>query len=89
MLVPSFHYGSLLSNASTSELLDAGVDPKFFTGKGGFLSRLDYLADVDILLGQKWIEKRDDLLDVYPWHVHLSNYVQLFRSRYRSERGRL
>jgi hypothetical protein len=89
MLVPSFHYGNLLSDASTSELLESGVDAKFFSGKSGFLSRLDYLADVDILLGNEWIEERDDLLDVYPWHVHLQNYVQLFRSRYRSSRGRL
>jgi hypothetical protein len=35
------------------------------------------------------MNEREDLLDVYPWHVHLQNFVELFRARYRSERGRL
>jgi hypothetical protein len=89
MLIPSFHYGHLLSGASTSELLESGVDPKFFTGQTGFLSRLDYLSDVDIFLANPWIETREDLLEIYPYHLHLHNYVALFRARYRAERGRL
>jgi hypothetical protein len=89
MFVPTFHYGKLLSDASPGELLGTGVDAKFFAGRDGFLSRLAYLNDVDLLLGHAWIEERSDLLEVYPWHVHLENYVELFRVRYRAERGRL
>jgi hypothetical protein len=89
MLVPSFHYGNLLSEASSGDPLAAGVDAKFFTGQYGYLSRLDYLKDVDIFLGHDWIEERPDLMEVYPYHVHLGNYVATFRSRYRAERGRL
>ncbi len=89
MLAPSFHYGNLLSEAAPGER-EAGIDGRFFEPKSdGFISRLDYLGDVDIFLGRSWIEDRSDLLDVYPYNLHLQNYVELFRARYRSERGRL
>jgi hypothetical protein len=36
-----------------------------------------------------WLADRPDLLEVYPYQRHLSNYVQVFRRQYRRERGRL
>jgi len=29
------------------------------------------------------------MLEIYPYHLHLKNYVQLFRRQYRLIRGRL
>lgn len=89
MLAPDFHYNSLLSDATPGDPLGAGIDGRYFDGRDGFLSRLDYLNETDILLGHDWLQQREDLLDVYPYHVHLKNYVRLFRARYRAERGRL
>ena len=43
----------------------------------------------DIFLGNNWILEREDLLGVYPYHVHLQNYVDSFRAEYHESRGRL
>ena len=53
------------------------------------LSRLETLENVDIFLGNNWVLERKDLLDVYPYHVHLRNYVDSFRDTYRDKHGRL
>ncbi|WP_144394680.1 hypothetical protein [Pleionea sediminis] len=53
------------------------------------LTRLEVLKDADIFLGNEWILKRDDLLEVYPYHVHLKNYVEKFRVEYIKNHGRL
>ena len=62
---------------------------KFFAGRDYALARLDYLADMDIFLGHAWLLEREDLRELYPYHRHLKNYVELFRRQYRAERGRL
>ena len=36
-------------------------------------SRLEMLDNVDIFLGNNWVLEREDLLAVYPYHVHLQN----------------
>lgn len=53
------------------------------------LSRLETLQNTDIFLGNNWVLERRDLLDVYPYHVHLRNYVDSFRNTYRDKHGRL
>ncbi len=53
------------------------------------LSRLEMLRNVDIFLGNNWVLEREDLLGVYPYHVHLQNYVNSFRETYQQSRGRL
>jgi hypothetical protein len=44
---------------------------------------------VDIFLEPDWLSRRTDLLEVYPYHLHLKNYVRLFRKQYLLARGRL
>ena len=47
------------------------------------------LENVDIFLGNNWVLEREDLLGVYPYHIHLKNYVESFRAEYQESRGRL
>ena len=63
--------------------------PDAFAGKDFLLTRVQSLASLDIFLEPEWIAKREDLLEVYPYHLHLKNYVHLFRRHYLRERGRL
>lgn len=53
------------------------------------LTRLEILNNIDIFLGDDWVLDRADLLEVYPFHVHLQNYVDSFRKEYKQSRGRL
>ncbi|MEO0459754.1 MAG: hypothetical protein AAF219_02835 [Myxococcota bacterium] len=89
MLVPDFQYGRLFSQALTSSKEDDARIAQFFEYRRGYLSRLDQLASVDLFLGDSWVLDRADLLEIYPYHVHMRNYVELFRSRYQVLRGRL
>jgi hypothetical protein len=88
-LADGFHYGSLMSAASLEQgSVDTSVEPAF-QGKDFLLSRLYGLANLDIYVGPGWIASRPDLLEVYPYELHLRNYVRVFRRQYRTERGRL
>ncbi|MEL7305362.1 MAG: hypothetical protein AAGJ56_05960 [Myxococcota bacterium] len=89
MLVPDFQYGRLFSQALASSKEDDARIAQFFEYRRGYLSRLDQLASVDLFLGDSWVLDRADLLEIYPYHVHMRNYVDLFRSRYQVLRGRL
>jgi hypothetical protein len=88
LLAPSFHYGALLSEAGIDVSSGQGM-PQAFAGRDFLLSRVQSLASLDIFLDPDWIAKREDLLEVYPYHLHLKNYVHLFRRQYLRERGRL
>jgi hypothetical protein len=88
LLAPNFHYGALLSEAGI-QLGSADDVALAFAGKDFLLTRVQSLASLDIFLEPEWIAKREDLLEVYPYHLHLKNYVHLFRRHYLRERGRL
>jgi hypothetical protein len=87
LFAEGFSYGHLTSNESigakpTNAAL-ARTDTKQLLGK------LDYLRDADVFLGNEWLLARSDLLDVYPYHLHLKNFVEIFRNQYKLHRGRL
>lgn len=92
LLANSFHYSQLTSR---SEVKIEGVtketpDVEQFLEKPSYLmARLDILKNVDIFLGNSWVLEREDLLKVYPYHVHLQNYVNKFREKYQERHGRL
>jgi hypothetical protein len=87
LLVRSFHYGALLSEAGLQQ--PEGAIAGSFAGGDYLLSRLYGLENVDLYLDPSWIATRPDLLEVYPYQRHLKNYVQMFRRQYKNERGRL
>lgn len=92
LLERRFHYSRLSSrsdfNVEKTES-DFINDAKFLEQPDYLLSRLEILKNVDIFLGNEWVLERDDLLKVYPYHVHLKNYVTSFRTRYTESHGRL
>ncbi|MGQ0506501.1 MAG: hypothetical protein ACT4TC_14405 [Myxococcaceae bacterium] len=90
LLAPSFHYGVLLSEAGLDigRIEGAGF-AEAFAAKDYPLSRLQGLGSLDIFLEPEWISTRTDLLQVYPYHLHLKNYVHLFRRQYLLQKGRL
>lgn len=92
MLENRFHYSKLKSRSDINIELDltrTHDDTKLLQDPSYLLSRLEKLKNVDIFLDNKWVLERDDLLDIYPYHVHLKNYVKSFRLEYRESRGRL
>lgn len=92
LLENRFHYSKLTSRSDINLGLEIG---NVFSDQGSLeepsylFTRLERLKNVDIFLGNKWIFERDDLLEVYPYHVHLKNYIRSFRSEYSQSRGRL
>lgn len=92
VLEDRFHYSQLTSR---SDVEIEGVssetsDKQLYLEEPSYLfARLDILKNVDIFLGNSWVLERDDLLGVYPYHVHLQNYVNTFRAKYQERHGRL
>lgn len=89
LLAPGFRYGKLQSKQSLVEA-DAGrAAAQRFARPTSLLTKLELLRETDIFLGHPWIDDRPDLLAVYPYHVHLTNFVEAFRRHYRHARSRL
>lgn len=89
LVAPGFGYGRL--DSEQAALVDEG-DGKVETlvGDPAFMfAKLELLRDTDLFLGHHWLGERGDLLEVYPYHVHLVNFVQRFREHYQTKRGRL
>ncbi len=87
-----FHYSQLTSRSDISFSSESGIvsaDEKLLEEPSYLFSKLQMLENVDIFLGNNWVLEREDLLEVYPYHVHLQNYVSSFRTEYQKSRGRL
>lgn len=89
LLATGFHYDSLASKKSLTHSIDPDSVKTLFTGSGFMLSRAEYLREMDLFLSNSWLAERPDLLEVYPYHLHLTNFVEVFRRHYRQQRGRL
>ena len=88
LLVPTFRYGALMSEAGLDQASAAGLEGAFASSDYLF-TRLYELESIDIYLDPSWMANRPDLLEVYPYERHLKNYVQVFRRQYKRVRGRL
>jgi hypothetical protein len=92
VLEDRFYYSQLTSRSDInleSQNSDVSNDKNHLEEPTYLFSRLEMLNNVDIFLGNDWILERDDLLGIYPYHVHLQNYVKSFRTEYQDSRGRL
>jgi hypothetical protein len=89
LFAEGFGYGRLTSNQAIGARPEEATMAASFRDSGLFLTKLDLLRDADLFLGNDWLAKRPDLLDVYPYHLHLQNFVEIFRRQYRQHRGRL
>ena len=90
LMSPGFEYGSWMSYARPD--LDSAGDTirRRLEQKGPFmLTRLEHLRNADIILQHDWMRQRDDLLEIYPWYLHLHRFVDRFREHYLSQRRRL
>lgn len=89
LLVPNFKpnlWKSYESSMSSTKMSSQSIE----NSQVFMLSKLEKLKTTDIVLGQEqWINKREDLLEVYPWYIHLYNYVEEFRKKYQDIRSRL
>jgi hypothetical protein len=89
LLAPQFSYSQLLSKQALAVGSDGAVTEEMFEHEDYVLARLELLRDSDIFLGSEWIQSRDDILALYPWHQHLPGYIKNFRKTYRARRGRM
>jgi hypothetical protein len=84
-----FGYGRLTSNQAIGARPEEATMAATFKEPTFLLTKLELLRDADLFLGNEWLTARPDLLDVYPYHLHLQNFVEIFRRQYKQERGRL
>ncbi|MCB0366231.1 MAG: hypothetical protein H6624_08050 [Bdellovibrionaceae bacterium] len=84
-----FHYGKLMSRASLSTENPIEVTEDLMADPYFRMTRLAFLEDLDVFLGPSWILDRRDLLEVYPYYMHLNHFVNSFRLNYAQSRGRL
>jgi hypothetical protein len=73
--------------------INTGGDPEqtaaLLSRPGYLLTKLEFLRDADLFAGHQWLDRRADLLEVYPYHLHLARFIAAFRLRYTGDRGRL
>ena len=89
LFAEGFGYGRLTSNESVGARSDDATMVAAFRDPSLILTKLDLLRDADLFLGNAWLADRPDLLEVYPYHLHLRTFVEIFRRQYRLHRGRL
>jgi len=89
LMAPGFGYGRLTSNQAVGATPEEAALAETFRQPAFGLTKLDLLRDADLFLGNDWLAKRPDLLEVYPYHLHLQNFIEIFRRQYRQHEGRL
>jgi hypothetical protein len=95
LLAPGFGYGRVASRETIGDgAPSAGRSSNLpvseqFQPSSYLLTQLELLRDTDLFLGHQWIYERRDLLEVYPYHLHLANFIEVFRQYYQHQRGRL
>jgi len=89
LFADGFGYGRLTSNESFGAQAADATMVAAFRAPSFQLTKLDLLRDADLFLGNEWLTDRPDLLEVYPYHLHLKNFVEIFRRQYKLHRGRL
>lgn len=89
LFAEGFGYGRLTSNESFGAQAADATMVAAFRAPGFQLTKLDLLRDADLFLGNEWLTDRPDLLEVYPYHLHLKTFVEIFRRQYKLHRGRL
>jgi hypothetical protein len=88
-MAPGFGYGRLTSNQAVGAAPEEAALAETFRQPVFWLTKLDLLRDADLFLGNDWLAERPDLLEVYPYHLHLQNFIEIFRRQYKQHEGRL
>jgi hypothetical protein len=75
--------------AAPTSLAASTPAPADLAGPEHLLTRLELLHDAGPFAGVLWPLDDPDLVEVYPFHLHLHAFVDDFRRRYWAQRGRL
>ena len=89
LLARGFYYGRHLSRASPTQREEELSLDELLAGGDFLLAKLEYLRDADLFLTPGAIGERTDLYEVYPYHLHLRSFVEVFRRQYKQQRDRL
>ncbi|MCB0309505.1 MAG: hypothetical protein KDD48_09050 [Bdellovibrionales bacterium] len=89
LLSDGFHYDKFLSKSGVTLDFDSTERMASLSESDFRLTRLELLKNTDIFLGHEWIREREDLLEVYPFYLHLKHFVEVFRKEYKKKRSRL
>jgi|GEM_PF-5042411 len=86
LFVKKFEYNQFKSKSiidakkSEEEMIEKFSDDDFL------ISKIEYLNSYDVFLGEDWLF---DLVNVYPLHLHLGNYIKLFRTELKTKKERM
>jgi len=89
LLAKDFQYDAFVSKAGIEIAEDDSAKIAALSQPDYLMTRLELLRNADIFLGHEWIYQRSDLLEVYPFYLHLKQFVGAFRNKYGKDRGRL
>ena len=89
LLAKNFHYDVFLTKAGLELGTDETTKIVALSKPDYLMTKLELLRNADIFLGNQWIYERRDLLEVYPFYLHLKHFVGAFRAKYKEEKGRL
>ncbi len=84
-----FNYGRLLSRSSLSDGEEVLVTEEMVTQDDFRFTRVVFLEEIDVFLNPYWLLEREDILEIYPYYLHLTHFVNSFRNNYAQGRGRL
>ena len=89
LLVRDFNYSGFLSKQQIRNAAQGDLSKKLLNPNEFMLSKSDLLSGVDLMIGNEWLHNTPEIMEVYPWYLHLSHFIRVFRKKYTPLRGRM
>ncbi len=89
LLAEGFKYGRFSSKENALRSVEQKDFLTQFSEAEYLLSKLETLKSVDVMADSDWLLSQDELMEVYPYYLHLYNMIEIFRRQYRTRWGRL
>lgn len=89
LLIRDFNYRGFLSKQQIRNAAQGDLSKKLKNPQEFMLSKADLLSGVDLMLGNEWLHQTPAIMEIYPWYIHLSHFIRVFRSKYIKKRGRM
>ncbi len=89
LLTGGTRYAGPMTERPIQRARNAPPAPTDLAGDDYRLTKLEMLRESDPFVGAAWPLGVDNLTEVYPFHVHIQHFSDVFRRTYKRQRGRL